>query len=138
MKKKQLKLKYALILLFISLVSNAQQNEVASIEIRGLKRTKVSFIRKILNTKPNAVLDSTIINNDIERLKRLPLVSHASYQVFYSHENKHNVFFNIEENFTLIPNVNLWTAVNDQFAYRLGLSDFNFLGRGIAFGGFYI
>ncbi|GAB5566103.1 MAG: hypothetical protein Wins2KO_31660 [Winogradskyella sp.] len=137
MKKKQLKLKYALILLFISLVSNAQQNEVASIEIRGLKRTKVSFIRKILNTKPNAVLDSTIINNDIERLKRLPLVSHASYQVFYSHENKHNVFFNIEENFTLIPNVNLWTAVNDQLAYRLGLSDFNFLGRGIAFGGFY-
>jgi len=91
----------------------------------------------MIKVKANAVLDSVLIEDDIRRLKRLPSVSHAYFQVFYSHDNNYNVFYNIEENFTIIPSVNVYTSNDDEFAYRLGLYEFNFLGRNMILGGFY-
>jgi len=111
---------------------------VVSLEIRGVKKTKPSFLNKIIELKQNRVLDSVQLDQDMIRLKRLPGISHAYYQVFLTDTGEgYNVFYNIEENFTLIPSVNIWTASNNQFSYKVGLYDFNFLGRGIAFGGFY-
>ena len=78
-----------------------------------------------------------VIEQDIIRLKRLPSVSHAYFQVFHSKDNECNVFYNIEENFTLIPSLNIYTTDNDEFAYRVGLYEFNALGKNIIFGGFY-
>ncbi len=98
---------------------------------------RTSFVRNLAKVKPGQPLDSLKMQQDIAKLKRLAGVSHAYYQVFYSHDDLYNVFYNIEENFTLIPNVNIWTANNEQFAYKVGLYDYNFLGRNIAFGGFY-
>ena len=109
-----------------------------SLQLRGLKKTKPSFVRKIVAVKVGVILDSLELDKDIIRLKRLPGVSHAYYQVFLTNtENGYNVFYDIEENFTLIPTINIWTATNEQFSYKIGLYDFNFLGKGIAFGGFY-
>ncbi len=98
---------------------------------------KTSFIKHLAKVKPGQVLDSLKMEEDTAKLKRLAGVSHAYYQVFYSHENLYNVFYNIEENFTIIPSVNLWTVNDQDVAYKIGLYDFNFLGRNIAFGGFY-
>ena len=114
-----------------------QENYVADLKVQGNNKLKTSFVKKIAAIKPGVVLDSTIIEADIKRLKRLPSVSHAYYQVFRSHDNTYNVFYNIEENFTLIPSVNVYTTNNDEFAYRLGLYEFNLFGQNIAFGGFY-
>ena len=115
----------------------SQENLVFSLEVQGNKKLKTAFVKKIARVKANQVLDSTIIENDIKRIKRLPGVSHAYYQVFKSHENFYKVFYNIEENFTIIPSVNVYTSNNNEFAYRLGLYEFNLLGRNITFGGFY-
>ena len=57
--------------------------------------------------------------------------------MFQSQDHLYKVYIHIEENFTLIPEVNLWTTTNSQFSYKLGLYDYNFLGRNITFGGFY-
>ena len=125
-------------LLFVSsLYSYGQEYIVYDLKIQGNKKLKASFIKKISTIKPGNVLDSLIIKQDIARLKRLPSVSHAYYQVFHSSDNQYNVFYNIEENFTLIPSASIYTTNDDEFAYRLGLSEFNLLGRNIAFGGFY-
>lgn len=129
--------KVLLLLFCIPVILYSQEPSIATLHIRGLKKTKKSFVEKVLSSHSNGVLDSLQLDEDIIRLKRLPSVSHAYYQVFHSHENQYNVFIDIEENFTLIPSVNIWTATNKQFAYKVGLYDFNFLGRGIAFGGFY-
>ena len=116
----------------------SQNKEVVSLEIRGLKKTKTSFLNKIIEVKQNRVLDSVQLEQDMIRLKRLPGVSHAYYQVFLTGTGDgYNVFYNIEENFTLIPTINIWTTTNNQFSYKVGVYDFNFLGRGMAFGGFY-
>lgn len=129
-------------LFFIFLITTfygfSQDHKVVhDLKIQGNKKLKSSFVKSISSIKSGSILDSTIIEQDILRLKRLPSVSHAYYQVFPSADNQYNVFYNIEENFTLIPSANIFTTDNDEFAYRLGLYEFNALGRNITFGGFY-
>jgi outer membrane protein assembly factor BamA len=124
-------------LLFWSLQGIAQDNIVYDVKFQGQKKNKVGFLKKYVSVRNGDVLDSLQLEKDVILLKRLAGVSHAYYQVFHSHDNLYNVYFNIEENFTLIPNANIWTTTNQQFAYKIGLYDYNFLGRNIAFGGFY-
>ena len=57
------------------------------------------------------------------------------YNVF--HNTVCNVFYNIEENFTIIPSINVYTTNEDEFAYRIGLYEFNLFGQNMIFGGFY-
>lgn len=122
---------------FLASIIVAQENSIVDVKIEGLKKTKISVLKSFLLTKSGAVLDSTILNNDVQRLKKLPAISHAYYQVFKATKNSYNIIFQIEENRTLIPVVNFWTTTNKQFAYKVGLYDHNFLGRNMAFGGFY-
>nr|WP_321232146.1 POTRA domain-containing protein [uncultured Psychroserpens sp.] len=125
------------ILLFASF-SYGQDVIVADLKVQGNKKLKSSFVKKISNIKPGVVLDSTVIEEDIRLLKRLPSIAHAYYQVFPSgDDNSYNVFYNIEENFTIIPSANVYTTNDDEFAYRLGLYEFNLFGQNMTFGGFY-
>ena len=131
-------LSYYLIILLLFPVFAFTQNSVVDVKIQGNKRTKTSFFKKIISLKPGMALDSTLIEKDIIRLKRLPSVAHAYYQVFNADsETEYNVFYNIEENFTLIPFANIFTSDQDEFAFRVGLQEFNFLGENITLGGFY-
>ena len=124
--------------IFLFGFSFAQENIIASVEFKGAVKTKSSFLKKIIEVKHKEVLDSVKLDKDIIRLKRLPAISHAYYQVFLTNDkNQYNVFYTVEENFTVIPNLNIWTSTNNQFSYKIGLYDFNFLGHGVAFGGFY-
>ncbi len=122
---------------FFQFIVQSQDHLVADLKIQGNKKLKSSFVKKISSIKSGAVLDSLQIEEDIKRLKRLPSVAHAYYQVFHSHDNLYNVFYNIEENFTIIPSINVYTTNDEEFAYRIGLYEFNLFGRNIAFGGFY-
>lgn len=131
------RLAFFLVFLFVTTLVFSQGRIVYDVKIKGAKKTKVSFLKKIIATKSAQKLDSIQLEEDIVSLKRLPAVSHAYYQVFYSHENLYNVFIYIEENRTVIPQINFWTTTNRQFSYKLGVFDYNFLGRNIAFGGFY-
>ncbi len=117
--------------------SYGQEYIVADLKVQGNKKTKASFIKKIASIKSGVALDTLLIEEDIKLLKRLPSVSHAYYQVYHSHDNQYNVFYNIEENFTLIPSLSVYTTNNDEFAFRAGLAEFNFLGRNMILGGFY-
>lgn len=115
----------------------SQENFVEDVKIQGNKKLKTEFIKNISTIKAGDKLDSLVIEQDIIRLKRLPSVSHAYFQVFKSQENNYNVFYNIVENFTLIPYLNIYTTNDDEFAFRAGLNEFNLLGRNIGLGVFY-
>jgi len=123
--------------LCLSYISLAQERYVADVKVQGNKKLKSSFVKKLASLKTGDVLDSLLIEEDMKLLKRLPSISHASYQVFPAKDNTFNIFYNIEENFTLIPSVNFYTTDNDEFAYRIGLYEFNTFGRNIIIGGFY-
>ncbi|SFC83977.1 outer membrane protein assembly factor [Algibacter pectinivorans] len=121
----------------VALNTCAQELLVRDLKVQGNKRLKTSFVKHISSIKPGVALDSAVIKNDIIRLKRLPVVSHVYFQVFLAEDNHYNVFYNIEENFTLIPSANIYTTSDNEFAYRLGLYEFNLLGQAMTFGGFY-
>ena len=125
------------LLFFISSLVFAQEGKIVSIELEGLKKTKKSVITSFLLTQTNSVLDSVTLENDVQRLKRLPAVAFAKFKVSKKTEGFYQVVFQIEENRTIIPSVNFWTTTNKQFAYKIGLYEHNFLGRNMAFGGFY-
>lgn len=128
-----------LIVFLIIIFSNQfySQNTVSDLKIQGNKNLKTSFVKGISKIKIGSALDSLIIEQDMLRLKRLPSVSHAYYQVFPLEDNKYNLIYNIVENFTLIPSLNIYTTNEDEFAFRVGLYEFNTFGRNIIFGGFY-
>lgn len=125
------------IVYFIS-ISNffSQEKQIAAIKITGNLKTKTNFLHTLLETKKGDLLDSITLKNDITFLKRLPAISNATYKVIPKNNNYTVVIF-VDENFTLLPTINFWTSANQQFSYKLGLHDYNFLGKNIAFGGYY-
>ncbi len=60
----------------------AQEQIVADLKVQGNKKLKTSFVKRLSNVKTGVILDSLQIEEDIKRLKRLPSVAHAYYQVF--------------------------------------------------------
>ncbi|WP_159949039.1 BamA/TamA family outer membrane protein [Polaribacter septentrionalilitoris] len=126
-------------LLFLSgsSVVFSQEKMVDEVTLKGAKKTNASFLKKLLYTQKGAALDSIKLQKDLVLLRRLPAVSYADYQVIYSQKESCTVFITIEENFTLIPEVNVWTTTNNVFSYKLGLYEYNFLGKNITLGGFY-
>ena len=126
-----------LLLLLVTSTVLSQEKTVLEVVVKGAKKTKISFLENILSTQKEQALDSVLIAQDVILLKRLPAISNVSFQVVHAQSNLYRVVFTVEENITIKPNINFWTTTNKQFAYKLGLYDYNFLGRNIAFGGFY-
>ncbi|MEO1013422.1 MAG: POTRA domain-containing protein, partial [Bacteroidota bacterium] len=126
----------AICLFLLSLQAIAQTN-ISAVEIKGTKKTKPVFLKKLLRTRESGTLDSVLIEMDIQRLKRLPAISHASFDIFMINKDQCRVTFTVEENFTLIPFANFYSTVNDELAFRLGLQEFNLLGRNITLGIFF-
>lgn len=115
----------------------SQEQVVSDLKVQGNKKLKTSFVISISSIKPGVVLDSITIQQDIIRLKRLPSITHANYQVLHNQGDHYDVVYNIEENFTIIPSINIYTTNDDEFAYKLGLYEFNLFGQNITLGGFY-
>ncbi|MDP5094022.1 MAG: outer membrane protein assembly factor [Polaribacter sp.] len=128
---------FVFIFLFFSFRFFSQEKIILDVKIIGTKKLDSLFVKKLLISKKGNHLDSFAIEKDIILLKRLPAVSNAYYQVINSHKNFYNILISIEENYTIIPDINFWTTTNNQFSYKLGVYDYNFLGKNITFGGFY-
>ncbi len=124
------------ILSLFCFVCTAQKSKIVDIKIQGNRKTKTAALVKLTNVRKGNTLDSLQIEEDIKRLKRLPSIAHAYYQV-HTKEEGYEIVYGVEENFTIIPSANIYTTNDDEFAFRLGLYEFNFLGRNITFGGLY-
>jgi len=121
---------------FFSTMSTAQ-NSISEFKIKGNEKTKTNFLKKLALVKSNTTLDSLLIEADIRRLKLLPSVANATYKVIHKSGNLYEVIYHIEENFTIIPGLNISTANNGEFAFRVSLFEFNLFGRNQLLGGFY-
>lgn len=130
-----------ILLLFFLMLScflvNGQNSIVAELDVKGAKRTKISFIKNFVTMKEGMPIDSLNMERDILRLKKLPSISHAYFVVLPLADENYAVQYIIEESFTLIPFANLFSSSNDDFAFRVGLQEFNAFGRNITLGGFY-
>jgi hypothetical protein len=127
---------FKLILFFITLNSFAQINIVDKIEFLEAKSFNKKFLTNLIHTKTGSVLDTLQINKEIIVLSRLNGISNVIYEVLKSENNLYNINFVIKENYTLIPALSIGTT-DDVGVYRLGLYEFNFLGKNNTLGGFY-
>lgn len=121
--------------LLFSFQSFAQ--EVSEIVFQENKRSKTAFLQNLVELRPGMTLDSTQLERDVNFMIRLAGVSHAYYQVYPKADGTVKVVYGVQDNFTLIPQLNVYTTNDDEFAYRVGLYEYNFLGRNITVGGFY-
>ncbi|KGL58584.1 POTRA domain-containing protein [Polaribacter sp. Hel1_85] len=131
--------KNILIFLFLSFSSLlfSQEETIDEVKIKGAKKTNTVFLKQLLRTKKGKVLDSISLQKDVTRLKRLPAISNAYFKVEAREDNTLIVLFHVEENGTLIPNINIWTTTNKLFSYKIGLYEYNLFGKHITLGGFY-
>ncbi|MEP2240399.1 MAG: POTRA domain-containing protein [Maribacter sp.] len=125
-----------LLLLFIGATLFAQEVKIDALEFSGLKRTKESFLRRLIKTKEQTIYDVSLVNADIERLKRLPGIASATYDI-ENRDNKNVLIYNVIENFTIIPGLRIATANDGSFSYRVSAFEFNLFGNNQLLGGFY-
>ncbi|MEX0315548.1 MAG: POTRA domain-containing protein [Allomuricauda sp.] len=123
-------------LLFFGALSYAQEQKIHDLKFEGLKRTKESFLRRLVKIRTAEAYDTILINEDIERLKRLPGIANATFSMQKTEEGI-DVVYKIEENFTIIPGLRISNDVNGDFAFRLSVFEFNLLGNNQLIGGFY-
>lgn len=127
----------ALSFLIISTLGMAQEGIIENIELTGLKRTKESFLRRLVKVKPGTVYDSLKVATDIERLNRLAGLAKATHKLEKQENGNYTLTYNLEENFTIIPGVRISTANNGEFAFRASAFEFNGFGSNQIYGGFY-
>ncbi|AXT21099.1 hypothetical protein D7030_08840 [Flavobacteriaceae bacterium AU392] len=128
-----------LILAMIVITSGyAQEKTISKIEIEGLKRTKESFLRRLIKVKEGSVYDSLKIATDVERLNRLAGIAKATSTIVKKSKTDYTLKYSIVENFTIIPGLRISQANNDEdVAFRVSAFEFNLLGRNQIIGGFY-
>ena len=130
-------MRYALYLfLFFQISIHVQAQNVTSIQWQGNKKMSVKFMTSFIETKVGEPLDSLKINRDVAALTRLNGVSNVTYKV-EKESADYNVQFVLIENWSILPNLSLWTTDEAAAAYRIGIYDYNFLGRNATVGGFY-
>ena len=126
------------ILLLTTSIGLSQDAIVSTIEIEGLKRTKESFLRRLLKVKPESVYDSLKVATDVERLNRLEGIANATSTITKNSSTDYTITYTIIENFTIIPGIRVTEANNSEdVAFRLSAFEFNLFGRGQLVGGFY-
>ncbi|MBG7612598.1 outer membrane protein assembly factor [Polaribacter sp. BAL334] len=124
------------IAIFLSVPFFSQSAKVGSIDWKGVERMNINFMIDFIETKVNQPLDSIKLNNDVYALTRLNGISNVTYTVAKK-DTFFTVTFQIIENWSLLPNVSLWTSAEASAAYRIGLFDYNFLGKNNTIGAYY-
>jgi len=114
----------------------SQKKIVDEVRITGLGKTKLAFIQKLIRVEVGSALDTLQVQKDVQKLNQLVAVANATYQLKQLGDDKYQLTYHIVENFTLIPQVNIWT-IDGVLSYNLGLYEYNLLGRNIMLGGFY-
>lgn len=125
-----------ILLLFTSLLHFGQDKIISEIVIQGNQKTKTKAIERLTSVRKGDVLDSIQIEKDIRLLKRLPAIANAYYKV-QENDKGYQLVYGVEENFTIIPSANIYTTNDDEFAFRVGLYEFNLFGENVVLGGLY-
>lgn len=128
---------FLLFAFLLAFPSWGQEPVVNTVEFEGLKRTKETFLRRLVKVKPGSTYDSLKVSTDVARLNRLPGIAKATRELKTNSDGSYTIKYEIEENFTIIPGIRISTANNGEFAFRASVFEFNGFGSSQIYGGFY-
>lgn len=113
----------------------AQSLRIDEVRIEGLERTEPAFFHGIARVEAGGSTTAT----DLEEMRRWlvlqPAFNAAEYRLDTT-DGRQILHWRVEEAMTILPYVGLWSS-DDITTVLAGLSEFNFLGRGITIGAFY-
>jgi len=137
--KQTMRIAVAILGLLIGCYSYGQEETIpretiVEVKIQGNNKTKTNALTRLISIEIGQPLDSLVIEKDIQILQRLPSVAAANYKVNYSQKGC-KVIYEVEENHTLIPSANVYTTNDEEFAFRIGVYEFNLLGQNMTLGG---
>lgn len=113
----------------------AQSFQVDRVEVEGLDRTHRSFFEGIAQVGAGDSTNTAALEEIRKWLVLQPAFNVASYTVDTAGQER-VLRWQMEEARTILPYVGLWSS-DDITTVLAGLSEFNFLGRGISIGAFY-
>ena len=111
------------------------QIRIDAVEFRGLERTRTDFLMQFLQSQQGTMLDEDQVASDEQTLHNLQLFASVTTQVIPD-GNTATLVFNVQERLTRIPITN-FGGIRDNFWFQLGINEYNWLGRGGYFGGYY-
>lgn len=130
----------AILFIFLGIIIpffSTAQVSIETLEFRGLKKTKASYLNRFLDSRANNLLDTIQVKRDIQRLKNLTAIANAHYRIDKdSITQKTKLIFEIEEALTFFPIVN-FGVIRNNFWFQLGFTDVNWLGKGLQLTTFY-
>ena len=117
------------VLVFLLINCHVEGQTIESIQFTGLKKTKEKYLLKILNTEAGETYNPEQLEKEMNFLKRMPGINQASYRMI-STDSIGTLIIDIEESISVLPDTDLRHA-DGLLTFRLGVQEFNFLGRGI-------
>lgn len=105
-------------------------------EFKGMQKSKESFLRDQIFQYEGNQYQQQIIEENVQLLKNIPGIKQAYYHLDTLENNTVNITYSVEELSTLTPIINLG-GIRDNVWFRLGITDFNWLGRGHYFSAVY-
>ena len=111
------------------------QPRVKSVQVQGLERTRLDYVMSFLQTRPDNPYSEEQINIDEQSLRNLQLFASVDSKVIVEGDEAF-VVYNVRERVTQIP-ITKFGGITDNFWFQVGINDYNFLGRGGYFGGYY-
>ncbi len=105
------------------------QNNISSVEIKGLKKTNLGFCADFLECLgETGNIPEDAIQRDVQQLWNLGLFADVNYEYVDSDEGK-KLVFNVKEKFYWLPILGADFS-NDNFRFTLGMLNYNLDGRG--------
>ena len=117
------------LLLFLSIPLSLFGQQVASVAVEGLKKTKESYVRQFIQVKAGQPLDSALLKFDEKILTNLEMFNNADFFVTRNPEGDYEVTYVVDELFTLLP-VFSFGGIKENFWIQAGISEVNLGGRG--------
>ena len=116
--------KFISTIIFISCVLMVNQNQVDTIIVTGNNKTKEHVVLREILHPINHPLDSTILEQDINRLYNLGIFSSVDINL------ENNIYkVNLVESFSIIPDLVIdYSEIAKKWSYGLGLVHLNFMG----------
>lgn len=119
-----------IIFLFYSEIVSGQSNPaLVKIQFEGIKHTTPEFLLNHIHSSLDQYPDTTLLDDDLRRLKTLPSVLNASYTINQS-DSGMVLLFHVEERWTLLP-VGDFGLTDNNYWIGAGAMESNAFGRGI-------
>ena len=101
---------------------------IDTVLFQGIEKNKESYLNQFIQSKIGSHSSDSLLLEDVQRLKNIPSIGNATYQLDTSNQSV-AIVFQIEEVKTLLPIVN-FGGVEDNVWFQLGFYDINWQGNG--------